>query len=73
LAQKPLDVAVAGRPNALAAQRWTLASVARAIGLVALQAMLAIDPRSGRHRLRAARQRIHPRMIARRHLLPAPA
>ena len=55
LAQKPLEVAVAGRADLLAAQRGALVAVALRVGLVALLAVVAIDQRAGGDGLRLGR------------------
>lgn len=70
LAQKPLQVAVACIADILAVQRGMLVSVALGVRLVALLAMVAIDKRPGRYRIRLPGQRIGQSMVSRRHSHP---
>ena len=64
LAEKPLKVSVRCGANVFAAQRRALVSVAFSVGLVALQAMVAVNERAGRNRFGFTCQRIGAGMIS---------
>lgn len=71
LAEEPLNVAIGYGANPCAAQRWALVPVALRIGLVALLAMVAVDKRAGRNRLRIAGQRVGAGVIPDGNMLPS--
>src|ERR1035437_6040055 len=71
LTQKPLNVPITHCAYPLAAQGGPLVAITQCIGLVALLAMLSIDVCASRNRLGVSGQRINPRMILGRNMLPA--
>lgn len=73
LAKKPLEIAVGRLANSLAAQGRLFVPVALRVGLVALEAMIAIEQRPGRNCIRLPGQRIGARVIPRRNTIPSHA
>lgn len=71
LAQKPLQVSIAGRAYPFTAQRGPFLPITPRIGFMALQTMLPIDLRPGGNSFRLRGQRIDAGMIAGRNMLPA--
>src|ERR1035438_2379528 len=71
LPQKPLNVPITHCAYPLAAQGGPLVSITHGVRFVALLAVFAIDVCARRNRLGFSSQRIRPRMILGRNMLPS--